>query len=160
MPKCRGSRGGAAAFLASATLSCLCSCSLLDPAPESPVTRDYTAPARVLDLRVTSVERISERRDLVCLAWTAPGDDGSEGVAKLYEFGCSPDGLEILLWETDDIPPRWSYWRVGDPRPGGTREQRCWHVTVPIDREPVQIAMRATDDVGNVALLSNTAIIR
>jgi hypothetical protein len=107
-------------------------------------TGDTTAPAAVADLRVDSVAG-----SIVTIAWTAPGDDGSDGQAAEYDVRYSAGPITSSTWDTDTplaSPP--------SPAEAGTEE------TAQIDASgmgSLYVALKTADEVPNWSGLSNVA---
>ncbi len=85
--------------------------------------------------------------------WTAPGDDVYVGSAQLYDIRYSANPLNnsnfAAAIKVDDIP---------DPEPSGTKQ-----TIILANRggeENIYIAIKSTDDKGNVSNISNIAHIR
>lgn len=112
-----------------------------DPASPGPGT-DSAPPAAVADLRIEAVDGSN-----VTIAWTAPGDDADEGTAADYSIRTSPSPITEGTWPTDaelPAPP--------DPQVAGTTQ------TAAIDASgmaELYVAIRATDEVGNLSPISN-----
>ena len=103
---------------------------------------DTTPPAAVTDLAIASGSDSS-----LTVTWTAPGDDGERGQAASYD----------LRYSLSPLPAGWdtavAVAGLASPRRAGLPET----VTVgSLERHKVyQLALRTTDDVGNVSGLSN-----
>ena len=86
--------------------------------------------------------------DSVRLAWTAPGDDGSIGTATSYEMRMDIAPIDVSTWASATV--------VADgPAPAVAGTRQTWMVRG-LDRAIIYyFAIRAVDDVGNWAALSN-----
>ncbi len=105
---------------------------------------DDIAPSVIDDLQATA-----GTADIV-LQWTAPGDDGDTGTATSYEIRMHDQEITIGNWQQGtllDDPP--------DPLEAGTTQQ--YTVFAPQQDQTWFFAIRATDDAGNVATVSNNA---
>ncbi len=106
-------------------------------------------PAPITDLRADTVVKAGACQ--VTLRWSAPGDDGREGRASRYELreGDSPMGDSD--WEKAralrESPPA--------PGPAGREESMT---LVRRETGRVYYAVRAFDDAGNAASVSNSAV--
>jgi hypothetical protein len=87
----------------------------------------------------------------VNLAWTAPGDDGAIGTAKLYEMRMSTTPIDASNW--DSAMPVTG---LAAPQPGGTREVAT--VAGLTRGVTYYFALRTQDDAGNWSQLSNTLV--
>lgn len=125
-----------------AALGAFLSCSDED-GTTSPI--DSTPPATVTDLRVAAVTESS-----ATLVWTAPGDDGNEGVAQAYDLRWSLTAMEEWNWASASpvpLPP--------SPRAAGSPETLA--VAGLWARTPYHFALRTSDEAGNRSALSNVA---
>jgi hypothetical protein len=86
--------------------------------------------------------------DSVTLHWTAPGDDGDVGTAQSYEMRMSLSAITENSWASATVVP-------GAPAPlaAGTRQSMV--VRGLTNGVVYFFAMKATDEAGNVAPLSN-----
>jgi len=86
--------------------------------------------------------------DSVRLAWTAPGDDGSIGTASAYEMRMDTSPIDASTWGSASVVP-------GGPTPTQAGTRQTWMVRG-LDRSIIYyFAIRAVDDAGNWANLSN-----
>jgi hypothetical protein len=106
---------------------------------------DTTAPSAVTDL-----EAIADPNS-VTLCWTAPGDDGSNGVARSYDLRYSPTPITEENWSSA-TPTNWPGWK---PLPGGGQETSYIYGFLP--GTTWHFAIRASDEAGNTGPLSNVA---
>ena len=104
---------------------------------------DRTPPGRIADLRVTDVAGGS-----ATLLWTAPGDDGDAGTAATYDARISTQPLDEKTFELADPIAGFP-----SPAPGGSAESFLLEGLVA--RITYFVAVRATDDEGNLSGLSN-----
>ncbi|MHB9112787.1 MAG: hypothetical protein ACYC4D_09235 [Thermoleophilia bacterium] len=107
--------------------------------------QDSAPPRAVMDL-------IAQRQNdgAIRLAWTAPGDDGSEGTAAMYSIRYSAQPITEQNWvaaEPISIP--------ASPAAAGLAESVTTSETPPGDA--VYFAMKTTDDAGNESAISNLA---
>jgi WD40 repeat protein len=112
---------------------------LVEPPPP---TGDVTPPSAVTDLAADSVYSGG-----VTLRWTAPGDDGREGLAARYYLRYAPDSLTAASWATAREAAN-----VPAPRPAGRVER----VSITgLDAGRWCFALRSRDEVPNWSELSN-----
>ncbi len=105
---------------------------------------DDTAPSAIADLQAAV-----DGSDIT-LQWTAPGDDADTGTAESYEIRMSTQQITESNWqdaETLDNPP--------DPLEAGTTQQ--YTVVSPEQDVTLYFAIKATDNGGNIAQISNVA---
>lgn len=122
---------------------------VLDPIGTGAVTVDGMAmgppdvtPPRAPDLSVTALSA-----DSVRIAWTAPGDDGTTGIAEFYELRFRTDQPITSEGDFAQAQPI----AVPQPKEAGLQE------AVTLGVEPgatYYFALRATDNVGNASALS------
>jgi len=105
-------------------------------------TGDVTPPARIDDLSASSIEDSS-----FVLEWTAPGDDGTQGAALLYELRYSTSPMDSSNFE-DGYRNAW----VPRPSMSGTREAFTVEDIEPLTK--YYVAIRAWDEAFNRATLS------
>jgi len=113
---------------------------------------DKTAPAAVTDLKAVV------RANRVTLTWTAPGDDGSDGAASVYqikyaakpilEFVPFPDKrmTHITFWGSTNVPDEPA------PKPAGTRQSYTVRRLKP---GKYYFALKSRDDRSNQSPISN-----
>ncbi|MBD3336845.1 MAG: hypothetical protein GF355_15135 [Candidatus Eisenbacteria bacterium] len=117
-------------------------CGSDDNGPPAP---DTTPPEAVSDLSVSSVADT-----LVTLAWTAPGDDGSEGTAAGYDIRYSSAAITDQNWSAADsagAPPI--------PQPAGSDE--AFTVEGLAGGTRYYFALKTVDNDSNWSDLSNVA---
>jgi len=106
---------------------------------------DLTSPATVTDLRV-----VSPTPTALTLAWTAPGDDGSDGFAVSYDLRGAQEPI------TEDSFASAVRIDLDDPPlpPGETEDV----IIEPLEQgQTYYFALKAYDDAGNVSAMSNCA---
>ncbi|MEE9593632.1 MAG: fibronectin type III domain-containing protein, partial [Thermoplasmata archaeon] len=107
-------------------------------------TPDTVPPARVTDLQVSRVGG-----EFVVLQWTAPGDDGDQGIGASYEVRYSSSGpLNETTFGTGTSVS------VPAPAPSGTTESL--NVTGLSPETQYWFALRTADDVPNWSPVSNS----
>ncbi|HEU4333428.1 MAG TPA: fibronectin type III domain-containing protein [Candidatus Eisenbacteria bacterium] len=104
---------------------------------------DNTAPSAVADLSVTGVTGTS-----ISVRWTAPGDDGATGTASSYDIRYSTSAITSANWGS-------ATQATGEPLPAASGTQQTFTLGGLAGSRTYYIAIRATDDRGNVSLLSN-----
>ncbi len=106
---------------------------------------DVTSPAKVTNLVVISAGASS-----FTLRWKAPGDDGGSGTAASYQIRWSHSTINAANFGSATVvanPPA--------PAAGGTTQQ---FIVTGMDTLLVtHFALRATDEAGNVSVVSNDA---
>ncbi|KAF0192650.1 MAG: Ig-like domain-containing protein [Gammaproteobacteria bacterium] len=106
---------------------------------------DTTAPAAVSNLSVANVTNSTAR-----LTWTEPGDDGSSGVAKLFDIRYSTSPVNDANWATRTQV-------VGEPIPTNPGGGAQYTVTALTPLTIYYFAIRTRDEVPNISALSNVA---
>lgn len=106
-------------------------------------TGDVTAPSAVADLTVTGVTGTS-----VSLRWTAPGDDGTTGTATSYDVRYSTSAITAANWNSATTV-------TGEPTPLAAGTQQTFTINGLQGSRTYYIAIRTTDNGGNVSSLSN-----
>ena len=86
--------------------------------------------------------------DSVTLSWTAPGDDGSTGTAASYEMRMSQSSITENNWASASVVSG-----APVPLPAGTRQSMV--VRGLTNGVIYYFAIKARDDAGNVAPISN-----
>jgi hypothetical protein len=128
--------GFAVVWMAVAAGAALWSCS------DNATTPDRTAPAAVSDLRVAGDADTS-----LTLVWTAPGDDADRGQAASYD----------LRYSMAALPAGWAMAAavegLAPPRRAGLAETVTVGSLEP--RRTYRLALKTSDDAGNVSGLSN-----
>lgn len=107
---------------------------------------DTTPPAVVTDLRVTATAPGTANAE-----WTAPGDDGREGVVARYDLRYAAAPIDEASWDSAQVIQRSWF-----PRPAGQAERYT------LSRLPAgawHFALRAGDAAGNWSALSNDATV-
>ena len=104
---------------------------------------DVTPPAAVADLSVTGTTGTT-----IAVRWTAPGDDGATGTATSYDIRYSTSTITLANWASATTV-------TGEPTPAVAGTAQTYTVTGLSGSRTYYVAIRATDDAGNVSLLSN-----
>lgn len=104
---------------------------------------DVTPPAEITDLRVASVSA-----DSVTLHWTAPGNDGYDGTADVYELRYSTKPIDEANWH--EAAP---FSNPPEPDAAGSEQQMTAEGLRP--GRTYFIAAKTSDESGNVSGLSN-----
>lgn len=113
-----------------------------------PPTPDSLPPASVNDLRL-----VEWGADYAVLEWTAPGDDGVEGLAAVYDARVTQAAPFNESNYLDGQPLA-----VGPPRTAGTTERL--NVTGLVADTRYWFALRSSDEVPNWSPLSNVVELR
>jgi hypothetical protein len=108
-----------------------------------PAFGDSIPPARIHDLGAVPGEQ-----GQYILSWTAPGDDGNEGIADHYSIRYSSNFISDDNWSSYPVISN-----APSPLPAGQRQQITFDV--PNYGEKYYIAIKAFDEAGNVSPLSN-----
>ncbi len=104
---------------------------------------DVTPPAGVTDLAAAQVGK-----DNVVLTWTAPGDDGMAGAVTSYDLRWSTSPITAASFPSaNPVSPAPAI------RPGGSPQS--YAILGLTASTTYYFALRATDDAGNVSVLSN-----
>jgi hypothetical protein len=111
-----------------------------------PPMPDGSAPAPVTDLTVTGTD--STRIDL---AWTAPGDDWNSGTAASYDLRYSTSMITEGNWDAATQV-------TGEPSPQVAGSAETFTVTGLAPLTTYYFAIKARDEGGNIADLSNIAV--
>jgi hypothetical protein len=118
------------------------------PPPPPPPPPDTFPPAQVTDLRVASWGT-----DNAVLQWTAPGDNGTEGQASLYDVRY----LGTAIGNASDFTNA-TVLPIGPPQPAGAVENL--NVTGLTPDTSYWFALRTSDNKSNWSPLSNIAQVR
>ncbi len=107
---------------------------------------DSVAPAAITNLAVST-----STPDSVTLTWTAPGDDGTTGLATSYD---------IRYWTSTITDANWDAATqvTGEPTPSIAGTAETMTVSGLGDDTTYYFAIKASDEVPNTAALSNVAI--
>jgi uncharacterized repeat protein (TIGR01451 family) len=108
---------------------------------------DLTPPAPITNLTVAGVLMTQ-----VQFTWTAPGDDGLQGSANGYDIRYSTSAISDATW--DDATPV-----EGEPSPQPAGSAESFAVTGLQPATTYYFAMKAVDNVGNVAEISNIVVV-
>jgi hypothetical protein len=104
---------------------------------------DLTAPAAVADLAVTNTTGNS-----ISVRWTAPGDDGATGTASSYDIRYSTSTITTANWGS-------ATQATGEPLPAAAGTQQTFTLSSLNGSQTYYVAIRTTDDRGNVSVISN-----
>lgn len=117
----------------------LAGCSGDDPA--SPGDADTTPPARVTDLRVVTSKMA------LTVAWTAPGDDGTDGQAAEYDIRYAGEPITAENFS--------AYHQVSSaPAPAAAGTEQSVYIDAP-GYANLFVALRTADEVPNWSAMSN-----
>jgi hypothetical protein len=97
----------------------------------------------VTDLAITGTTGAS-----ASLRWTAPGDDGTTGTAVSYDIRYSSTAITTANWGSATQV-------TGEPTPAVAGTQQTFTVAGLTPSRTYYVAIRATDDAGNLSGLSN-----
>lgn len=103
---------------------------------------DTTPPAAVYDLSAAADE------SSILLTWTAPGDDGDQGSASLYELRYATTPITADTWSSAT-----TLGNLPTPLPAGTMQE--YSVTGLTPGQLFYFALKAYDDANNASPLSN-----
>jgi hypothetical protein len=104
---------------------------------------DVTAPGTVADLTVTNTTG-----NAITVRWTAPGDDGATGTASSYDVRYSTSTITTANWGSASQA-------TGEPAPAVAGTQQTFTVSGLNGSQTYYVAIRTTDDRGNVSVISN-----
>lgn len=104
---------------------------------------DGTAPATVADLTVTN-----RTGNSITVRWTAPGDDGTTGTASIYDIRYSTSTITTANWGS-------ATQATGEPAPAVAGTQQTYTLSGLAGSQTYYVAIRTTDDRGNVSVISN-----
>jgi hypothetical protein len=104
---------------------------------------DVTAPASIADLTITGTSGTT-----MSLRWTAPGDDGTTGTATSYDIRYSTSAITTSSWASATTV-------TGEPVPAAAGTQQTFTLTGLTSGRGYYVAIRATDNAGNLSGLSN-----
>jgi len=104
---------------------------------------DLTAPAAVANLTVTS-----RTGNSITVQWTAPGDDGTTGTASSYDVRYSTSTITTANWGSASQA-------TGEPAPAVAGTQQTYTLGSLGGSQTYYVAIRTTDDRGNVSVISN-----
>ncbi len=106
---------------------------------------DTSPPAAIADLTVTGATGTS-----ISVRWTAPGDDGATGTATSYDIRYSLSPITSANWGSATAA-------TGEPAPTAAGTAQTFTVTGLSGSKTYYIAMKTTDNAGNISTLSNVA---
>jgi fibronectin type III domain protein len=104
---------------------------------------DVTAPAAISTLAVTSVGTTS-----INLRWTSTGDDNTTGTAASYDIRYSTSSITAANFTSAPAA-------TGEPAPQIAGTQQTFTLTGLTTGQVYYVAMKATDERGNVSVISN-----
>jgi len=104
---------------------------------------DVTAPAAISTLAVTSVGTTS-----LTLRWTSTGDDNTTGTAASYDIRYSTSSITAVNFASATAAG-------GEPAPQIAGTVQTFNLTGLTTGQVYYVAMKATDERGNVSLISN-----
>jgi hypothetical protein len=104
---------------------------------------DVTAPAAISTLAVTSVGTTS-----LTLRWTSTGDDNTTGTAASYDVRYSTSSITAANFASATAA-------TGEPSPQIAGTQQTFNLTGLTTGQVYYVAMKATDERGNVSVISN-----
>ena len=107
------------------------------------ISSDPTPPAAVTNLSVSSVNTSTAN-----LTWTAPGDDGDQGIATTYDIRYSTSAIDDSNWDS-------AIQATGEPIPQAAGFSETFTVTGLSDTTTYYFAMKTADEVPNWSGLSN-----
>ena len=85
----------------------------------------------------------------VTFLWTAPGDDGPNGTASIYDIRYFTDTLDLINWATATQV-------TGEPIPKVSGAAESFNTTLPLlEGVTYFFAIRTSDETGNWSGLSN-----
>ena len=111
------------------------------------INPDITPPAAIADLAIDSTSE-----GMVCLSWTAVGDDGNTGTASSYEIHYCTDSANLVDWSSTStcfIPSK--------PSESGSIEKV--NINVYCEDLIFYFAIKVKDNEGNISDISNIAKI-
>ena len=107
--------------------------------------REATAPAAIANLAAGTATAST-----IPLTWTAPGDDGATGTATSYDVRYATAAITEATWAAATPV-------TGEPAPGVAGTAQSFTLTGLASATTYYVAVKTTDESGNVAALSNVA---
>jgi hypothetical protein len=104
---------------------------------------DTTPPSQITSLATSNLAQNS-----ITLNWTAPGDDGSTGKATSYDVRYSTASITSSNWASAILAS-------GEPAPSTSGTAQSFTILGLTANTTYYLAIRATDDAGNISTLSN-----
>jgi len=104
---------------------------------------DITPPSAIANLTATGSTATS-----ISLSWTAPGDDGSTGTATSYDVRYSTSTITTANWGS-------ATQATGEPTPTAAGTTQTFTVGSLAGSTTYYVAVRTTDDRGNLSAISN-----
>ena len=112
------------------------------------LTSDTRPPSGITDLTVATLTIPTS----LTLSWSAPGDDGTSGVASRYEVRRSSAAITTeAAWSAATVV-------AGPPRPGASGAQEFFRVYQLTGETTYHFSVRAYDEDNNAGPLSNAAM--
>ncbi|MFN0151646.1 MAG: fibronectin type III domain-containing protein [bacterium] len=133
-------------LLAAAAVLLVASCGNDDDGSLAPI--DRARPADVADLGIIATSPAS-----LTLGWTAPGDDGTAGLASAYDLRHSNSPITAARW--DSIAQF-----DGEPAPRASGQAETLRIEGLAPDTTYYFALRARDDASNASSLSNIVAAR
>jgi hypothetical protein len=106
-------------------------------------TGDVVAPAAITTLAITTTTGTT-----IALRWNATGDDGTTGTATSYDIRYSTTAITAGNWNAATTV-------TGEPAPQVAGTQQTYTITGLQPSRAYFVAIRATDNGGNISALSN-----
>ena len=104
---------------------------------------DAVPPSTVADLSVTN-----RTGNSISVRWTAPGDDGAVGTASIYDIRYSTSTITTANWGS-------ATQATAEPAPAVAGTQQTYTLSGLAGSQTYYVAIRTTDDRGNVSVISN-----
>ena len=104
---------------------------------------DIVAPAAIANLSATGATATS-----ISLSWAAPGDDGNTGTAASYDIRYSTSTITLANWGSATLA-------TGEPAPASAGTTQTFTLNGLTGSRTYYVAIRTTDNSGNVSGLSN-----
>lgn len=108
-------------------------------------TGDQSAPSQVTD-----IAGVVTGHTTATISWTAPGDDGNQGAATSYDLRYSTSVINSSNFASATAA-------TGEPTPSVSGSPQTFALTGLTQGTTYYVAIKASDEVGNVAAISNVA---